>query len=79
MAGIVESQHPFYPVDAKIVGYLANDLSVTGLVGTFALGCFFILGTSLLLLRYRSVRLSGADEAIVLWFVLSMSLSSGLA
>lgn len=72
MGEISDVQHPFFPLDAKIVGYLANDLSVTSLIGAFALGCFFVLGASLLLVRRRSVRLSGVDEVIVLWFVLSM-------
>lgn len=63
--------HPFYPVEAKIVGYLANEASVLQLLGIFGAGCIVVLGTTLALVRSHNPNLSASDKAAVLWNVLS--------
>ncbi|KAI9844997.1 MAG: hypothetical protein M1837_005141 [Sclerophora amabilis] len=63
--------HPYYPIDAKIVGYLANTLSVPVLLCCFAGACVGIFGVTLLIIRGSGRKqLSKTDLATVLWFVL---------
>ncbi|KAL8824020.1 MAG: hypothetical protein Q9191_005361 [Dirinaria sp. TL-2023a] len=54
--------HPFYPLEANIVGYLANEYSVPQLLGTFAAGCVVILGLTLALVAL--IRLSSQQVLI---------------
>ena len=63
--------HPFYPLEAKIVGYLANQWSVTTLLGIFAGGWLVILGATLVLVRSHNPDLPSREKATILWFVLS--------
>lgn len=63
--------HPFYPLEANIVGYLANKWSVPMLLGVFALGWVVILGTTSMLVKRHNPMLSSVDKASILWFVLS--------
>ena len=72
IAEIVTPPHPFYPLEANIVGYLANEWSVVALLGSFAVACVALLGGTLVLLRQYNPRLPGTEKATVLWFVLSM-------
>ena len=67
--------HPFYPLEANVVGYLANEYSVPVLLGTFAAGCIVILGSTLALVRRQNAVLSHGDKAAILWNVLSKSRS----
>lgn len=66
--------HPFYPLEANIVGYLANEYSVPQLLGTFAAGCVVILGLTLTLVRSHNPNLSVGQQATILWFVLTGSI-----
>ena len=72
MSRLVQAPHPFYPVEANVIGYLANEYSVLQLLGLFALGCVGILGASLLLLNTYNPHLPIREKSSVLWFVLSM-------
>ena len=63
--------HPFYPVEANIVGYLANEASVPQLLSTFGAGCMVVLGTTLALVRGHRPKLSTGEQAAILWNVLS--------
>ncbi len=63
--------HPFYPVEANIVGYLANEWSVVTLLGIFASGWVVILGITLALVRRHNPALPSTEKASILWFVLS--------
>ena len=63
--------HPFYPLEANIVGYLANQWSVTKLLGIFAGGLLVILSATLALVRSHNPDLPSRDKATILWFVLS--------
>lgn len=70
---IPQPPHPFYPIEANIVGYLVNEASVAQLLGAFAAGCVVILGTTLALIRSHNPNLPSGDKATILWFVLSAS------
>lgn len=63
--------HPFYPIEANIVGYLANQWSVATLLGLFASGWVVILGTTLALVQRHNPTLPSMEKATILWFVLS--------
>ena len=63
--------HPFYPIEANIVGYLANQWSVATLLGLFASGWVVILGTTMALLQRHNPYLPSMEKATILWFVLS--------
>ena len=63
--------HPFYPIEANIVGYLANQWSVATLLGLFASGWVVILGTTLALVQRHNPKLRSMEKATILWFVLS--------
>lgn len=71
--GIPQPPHPFYPIEANIVGYLVNEASVAHLLGTFAAGCIVILGTTLALIKGFNPSLPSGEKATILWFVLSKS------
>ena len=63
--------HPFYPPEANVVGYIANEWSVPTLLGLFAAGWVFILGTTHILVNKVNPYLSRGDSAAILWHVLS--------
>lgn len=62
-----------FPVEAEIVGYLANTWSVPSLLVAFAAGWVVILGTTNLLVKRHNPTLGSGDKAAILWFVLSTS------
>lgn len=62
-----------FPVEAEIVGYLANTWSVPSLLVAFAAGWVVILGTTNLLVKRHNPTLGSGDKATILWFVLSTS------
>ena len=71
-----QAVHPFYPLEANIVGYLANRWSVPTLLGIFAAGWVVILGITLALVRSHNPNLPSREKATILWFVLSACTSS---
>ena len=71
MAKAVQPPHPYYPVEANIIGYLANERSVASLLGTFITGCIVILGGTLMFVRQRNPSLPWKEKATILWFILS--------
>ncbi|KAL8953483.1 MAG: hypothetical protein Q9222_000687 [Ikaeria aurantiellina] len=60
-----------FPVEAEIVGYLANTWSVPVLLGVFAAGWIVILGSTNLVVKKYNPTLGAGDKATILWFVLS--------
>jgi len=70
---ILYPPHPFYPIEAEVVGYLANDYSVPALLALFFGGFAVILGTTLAVVTRVHPGLPKVDKVIVLWFVLSTS------
>ncbi|KAI4275495.1 MAG: hypothetical protein LQ337_003178 [Flavoplaca oasis] len=60
-----------FPVEAEIVGYLANTWSVPTLLVAFAAGWAVILGATNIGVRRHNPALGSGDRAAILWFVLS--------
>ena len=65
--------HPFYPPEINLAGYLANDWDVPTLVGLFFSGWAAITAATIYGVRSYNPRLSGRDQAALMWFVLSES------
>lgn len=63
--------HPYYPLEAEIIGYLENDRSVLELLGMFSIACVVILGGAVLIARRIRPRITRTELATVCWFVLS--------
>ena len=61
--------HPFYPLEANVVGYLANEWSVPKLLGVFFAGCGLELGVALAIINRYDPTLKKSDKAALLWFV----------
>lgn len=65
--------HPYYPVEAEIVGYLANTYTVPFLLATFAGICAVLFLVTGIVAKKINPRLSNVDVLTVMWFVLSKS------
>lgn len=63
--------HPYYPIEAQVVGYLANEWSMISLVSVFLGGWGALLLLTLGVVSYVSPKLPKLDKTAVLWFVLS--------
>ncbi|PGH12024.1 hypothetical protein AJ79_04533 [Helicocarpus griseus UAMH5409] len=63
--------HPYYPIEAELIGYLANEWSVLSLISAFAAGWAGILGFTLLVLSFVAPKLGKADRVAILWFILT--------
>lgn len=68
------ANHPYYPLDLELSGYTDNTIGLVTLLLGFSAGASVILGTALLLSRRYRPSISGLDQCLVLWFVLSGSL-----
>lgn len=66
--------HPYYPIEARIIGYAANEASVQSLLASASAGCVVILGTVLAAISHVRPALSKADRLAILWFFLCMFL-----
>lgn len=64
--------HPYYPIDAEIPGYSANESSLVTILGTAAAGSAVLLGTMLAGISFARPSLSKADRTALLWFMLCM-------
>ena len=62
--------HPFYPLEANIVGYLANEWSVPKLLGVFFAGCGVELAITLMIINRFNPTLKNSDKAALMWFVI---------
>ncbi len=63
--------HPYYPAEAEIVGYLANEFSTPVLLAFFVGGCAAISALTLSIVNRGHQHLSNKEKATILWFVLS--------
>ncbi|GBF62828.1 3-beta-hydroxysteroid-Delta(8),Delta(7)-isomerase [Trichophyton mentagrophytes] len=70
----MEPAHPYYPLDAKVVGYLANDWDVPTLVCAFLGGWGALLLLTLAVVSVARPSLKMGDKVAILWFVLSGSI-----
>lgn len=63
-------KHPYYPLDANIVGYVANESTVLSLLGSFIAGCTAIFGLTHLAVKRINPTLPTTELITVMWFVL---------
>lgn len=62
--------HPYYPLDAPIHGYVANEAPLLSLLTTASVGAAALLGATLGLVSLLRPSLTRADRLAILWFVL---------
>lgn len=63
-------KHPYYPLDANIVGYVANESTVLSLLGAFVAGCAAIFGLTHLAVKRINPRLPTTELITIMWFAL---------
>lgn len=63
-------RHPYYPLDVRIVGYVANESTVLSLLGSFVAGCAAIFGLTHLAIKRMNSSLPATELITVMWFVL---------
>ncbi|KAJ5146831.1 hypothetical protein N7526_000183 [Penicillium atrosanguineum] len=68
------ASHPYYPLEADIIGYLPNQTSVLELLVSAGGGCAALLGLTFAVASYVRPALRLADRIAILWFVLSGTL-----
>lgn len=62
--------HPYYPIEAEVIGYLANEYDVPTLLGIFATGCTAIFAITYLLVSRIRRDIPTSELLTVMWFVL---------
>ncbi|KAF2010830.1 EBDP4, emopamil-binding protein [Aaosphaeria arxii CBS 175.79] len=62
--------HPYWPLEAEIVGYLANEWNTLQLCSMFAAGCSVIFAITYIVTTKLRPNVSISDLSIVMWFVL---------
>nr|POE73049.1 3-beta-hydroxysteroid-delta(8),delta(7)-isomerase [Quercus suber] len=66
-----EALHPYYPHDAIIADYAANEWSVPALLGVFFSTCAALFGITFVVARRSQPSLSRGELLTIMWFVLS--------
>jgi cholestenol delta-isomerase len=66
----IQPLHPYYPLEAEIVGYLANEWNTVQLCSMFASGCAVIFVLTYTITTRVRPNVSVGDLATVMWFVL---------
>ena len=64
------TDHPYYPLEVEIASYLANEWSVSTLLGTFSGVCATIFFGTLLIVNKVHPNLPGSEKAAIWWFIL---------
>lgn len=70
--------HPYYPLEAQIVGYLPNEHSVLYLLSVASIACAVLLVSTYAAAKWQNPVLQTHNIAIVMWFVLCKIISSSL-
>ena len=69
-----EVLHPYFPSDAEIVGYAANELGVVPLLGVFFGVCAVLFAATYFVAKAVNPKLEKAELLAIMWFVLSGSI-----
>jgi cholestenol delta-isomerase len=64
------TDHPYYPKHVEIASYLANEYSVTLLLGTFTTICVSIVMGTLFIVKKSHPNLPSLEKAAIWWFVI---------
>jgi len=67
-------EHPYYPLGVELAGYIANDLSVPGMVVGFGLGCGLLAMTARYLAKSYRPYISTVDVSALMWFIVTGSI-----
>jgi hypothetical protein len=76
MAEIMENitnlviDHPYYPIQVEIAGLIANEYSVTVLLGLFTAICASIVFGTTYVVNWKHPNLPGSEKAAIWWFVI---------
>lgn len=70
MASVAAPLHPYYPLEAEIIGYLANDWHFLTLIAVFAAVCLFVFSVTYVVAKNVNPRIGTGELWIVMWFVL---------
>ncbi|KAF2792489.1 EBDP4, emopamil-binding protein [Melanomma pulvis-pyrius CBS 109.77] len=62
--------HPYYPIEAEIIGYLANEWNTLELCSMFAAGCTVIFAFTYVVVTRLRPNVSVSELITVLWFTL---------
>ncbi len=65
--------HPYYPVEAEIVGYLANEYSTPMILTVFLAGCSVIIGLTSTMINRRNRNLPTSEKITIMWFAICKS------
>ena len=60
--------HPFYPIDASLVNYVANEKGTGTLLATFGAGIVAVMVTTYLFTQALSPDLPKRHQALAMWF-----------
>ena len=63
-------KHPYYPVEAIVPNYTANNLPRSSLLATAVTSCAVLVGTTVLAAKRLNPKLNLQDLAIITWFVI---------
>jgi cholestenol delta-isomerase len=63
---IIPPLHPYYPIEAKIVGYLANEWNTLELCSMFAAGCAAIFSVTYVAVKRVRPNASASDLTTIL-------------
>lgn len=61
--------HPYYPLDAELIGYQANDRHFLTLIGLFAGICLSVFGVTVGFCRRVRPGIGWGEVGVVTWFV----------
>ncbi|EHY60465.1 hypothetical protein HRR83_000224 [Exophiala dermatitidis] len=67
----MEALHPYFPIEAEIVNFIANDMTLFQLLAAFGTGCVGILSVGWLIASSAGPKLRKQDKFMVLWFCLT--------
>jgi cholestenol delta-isomerase len=66
------SLHPYYPIDAEVPGYSANESPLLEILGVVGTSVVMLLAVTLAAISKMRPTLNKADRLAILWFVLCM-------
>lgn len=66
---VSSSMHPYWPLQANLVNYVPNTMSVPALLGIFALATLTVVGSTSVLMTGQKSMLSRQDKVLTAWFV----------
>jgi cholestenol delta-isomerase len=66
--------HPYYPIGAHIAGYVANQSSVSALLGAFFGACVILFSSASFIVTRIQPTLSRIELLTIMWFLLSGSI-----